>query len=206
MSLTKKTNESRMERKKAETKKKIIDVAIKLFKLNGVDAVTMEQIAAEVDIAKGTLYNYFPAKEAIIDEFIKRSFQGKNPERMAQLKNLPNTRTRMVLLFTYLIEGVGEHKELFEKYLVYRMQNMVSFQQDENEKSGFHLIATEIIKLGQEEGEIRNDLPFYTLVDLFEFVFIEIVKQFYMEPENFKSQEITERCVDLFLSGVTRRT
>ncbi len=43
------------------------------------------------------------------------------------------------------------HREIFEKYLIYRMQIMVSVHQDENEKSGFYLPASEIIKLGREQ-------------------------------------------------------
>lgn len=39
----------------------ILSVAMRLFKEQGVNATSMEQIAQEVDIAEGTLYNYFPA-------------------------------------------------------------------------------------------------------------------------------------------------
>ena len=197
-------NESRVERKKEETKKKIIEIAINLFKEQGVDGTTMEQIAREVDIAKGTLYNYFPVKEAIIDEYIKRSFKDKNPIRMQELLAAPDTRSRMIIAFEGLLQGIEAQKELFEKYLVYRMQNMISFQQNEKDKSGFHLLAMGIIELGQKKGEIRNDLSLHILIDFFEFVFIEIVKQFYMDPEQFKAQEAIERCVDLFINGVSK--
>lgn len=193
---------SRIERKKEETKKKIITVAIKLFKEQGLEETTMEQIAKEVDIAKGTLYNYFPVKEAIISEYIQRSFREKNSERILQMQEMPDTRSCMKLIISKLIEGIQEQKEIFEKFLVYRMQNMVSFHQDESVKSGIHLLITEIIELGQKSSEIRNDLPVYVLIDLFEFVFIEVVKQFYMEPEKFYADEVIDRCVDLFINGV----
>lgn len=193
---------SRVERKKEETKKKIIAVAMKLFVEQGVDSTTMEQIAAEVDIAKGTLYNYFPVKEAIIDEYIKRSFVEKNSERILALQKLPDTRSRLQQFFGELIKGVREQKELFEKYLVYRMQLMVSFHQDDSEKSGFYLVANEIIELGQKSAEIRQDLPRYVLVELFEFAFIEAVKEFYLEPEKFRPGEVIDRYVDLCINGI----
>lgn len=195
-------NESRVERKKEETKKKIITVAIQLFKKYGFDGTTMEQIAKEVDIAKGTLYNYFPVKEAIIDEYIQRTSKEKNSERILQLKNLPDTRSRMSKSFIELIEGVKLQKEFFEKYLVYRVQKMVSLQKDDSEKSGIELLATEIIILGQKSDEIRRDLPLHIMVDLFEFAFIEVVKQFYMKPEKFNAHLAIEQCVDLFINGV----
>lgn len=205
MNLKETSGGSRVERKKEETKKKIIDVAMKLFKQNGFNATTMEQIAREVDIAKGTLYNYFPVKEAIVDEYIKRSFRDKNSERILQLEKMPDTRSRMILIFNELMKGVQANKEFFEKYIVYRMQNMVSFRVDETEKSGLYLIAIKIIELGQKSAEIRSDLPFYILEDLFEFAFIGVVKQFYIEPEKFNATESIQQCVELFMNGVRNK-
>lgn len=193
---------SRVERKKEETKKKIIDVAMKLFKQHGFNVTTMEQIAAEVDIAKGTLYNYFPVKEAILSEYIQRAFKEKNPRRILQLQKLPDTRSRMISILNELVEGVQAQKEIFEKYLIYRVQNIISFHKVESEKSGIELPITEMIVLGQKSAEIRNDLPLEIMLDLFEFVFIEIAKQFFMEPEKFNAREAIEIGVDLFLNGV----
>ncbi|MCP4352995.1 MAG: TetR/AcrR family transcriptional regulator [Desulfobacterales bacterium] len=192
---------TRVERKKEKTRHNIITAAMKLFKKQGYDATTMEQIAEETDIAKGTLYNYFPAKEAIISEYIRRSFSTQNSERLLKLQEIPDTRSRMIIIFSELLKGVQSQKEIFEKYLVYRMQSMVSFHQDEKVKSGFYLLATEIIRLGQKNAEIRDDLSPDILEDLFEFAFIEAVKQFYMEPEKFNDQEVIEQCVDLFING-----
>ena len=72
----------RVARKKEDTRQKIISAAMSAFKMRGFDATTMEQIAADADIAKGTLYHYFPVKEAIIDEYMKRLFQQRSPEKV----------------------------------------------------------------------------------------------------------------------------
>lgn len=204
MNQAKVIGESRVERKKEKTKQRIIAVAMKLFKEYGVDATTMEQIAMEVDIAKGTLYNYFPVKEAIISEFMQQSFREKEVERVLQFEKEPDTRSRMILIFSTLIEGIQGHKDIFEKYLVYQMQKMVSFRPEENSRSGFHLLGIKVIELGQKSGEIRDDFPIFMLVEMFEFIFIEVVKQLYMEPETFQARESIERYVDLYLQGVKR--
>lgn len=165
----------------------------------------MEQIAREVDIAKGTLYNYFPVKEAIVDEYIKRNFREKNQERIMEMRRLPDTRARLMLVLGEMFEGVRAQKELFEKYIIYRTKVLLSFHQDESEKSGFYLVANEIIALGQKSGEIRNDLPNYILVELFEFAFIEAAKQFYLEPETFNAGKAVGLCVDLCINGIRLR-
>ena len=74
---------------------RIIAGAVGLFNQYGFDSVTMEQIAETVDIAKGTLYNYYPSKEAIINAFIQHTFQERNDDRISQLRQLPDTRTRL---------------------------------------------------------------------------------------------------------------
>lgn len=199
---------NRFERKKEETKNKIISVAMKLFKERGVDATSMEQIAMEVDIAKRTLYSYFPVKEAIISEFMQQSFKEKKGERILHFRKMDNTRSRMLFLFQFLIEGINENKEIFEKYIIYRMKNMVSFHQAERVKSGLNLLVLEIIELGQKENEIRQDLPIYVIEDLFEFAFIEVVKQLFTEPsdsETFETKSTMEKCIDLFMNGVSKR-
>ena len=48
----------------------IIAVAVELFSRDGLDSVTVDQIAAAADIGKGTIYNYFKAKEDIVVAFM----------------------------------------------------------------------------------------------------------------------------------------
>ena len=146
----------------------------------------MEQIAEAADIAKGTLYNYFPAKEAIIHEYIDRVSREKNAVRIERLHELPDTRTRMVNSLSELMAAVQAQKEFFEKYLVYQVKNIITLRRDATPPSGFSLLAAEIIRLGQEKGEIRRDMPLHILVALVEFVFIEVTQQFYSEPQVFQ--------------------
>ncbi len=192
---------NRVERKKEKTRQKIISISMNLFREQGFDSTSMEQIAREVDIAKGTLYNYFPVKEAILSEYIQRSFEDRRAERILQLRKLPDTRTRMIWILSELIAGVRAQKDVFEKYLVYQIQNMISLHRDAGVKSGIKLLAREIIVLGQENEEIRQDIPLDILLALFEFAFIEVAQEFYMKPESFDAQVAIEYMVDLFMNG-----
>ena len=194
---------SRMERKREETTQKIIAAAVRLFQQHGLDATTMEQIAADADIAKGTLYHYFPVKEAIIDELIERSSKEINAERILRIRTLPDTRTRLTTALNELMEGVRARKDIFEKYFVYRIQNMISLRQERNTANGFAQLASEIIRLGQQSGELRTDLPPDALQALFEFAFIKIAQQLYQSPQGIDTQEVVAQYVDLFMKGAS---
>jgi AcrR family transcriptional regulator len=51
------------ERKKAQTRQQIADVARRLFLQRGFDAVTVSEIARAAEVAEKTVFNYFPSKE-----------------------------------------------------------------------------------------------------------------------------------------------
>jgi len=193
--------ESRTERKMEETQSNLISVAVDLFNQYGLAAVTMEQIAAKADVARGTLYNYFPSKEAIINAYLQRTFRERNNDRVAQLRLLPDTRSRLIRIFSLLIEGVQAQKQIFEAFMLYRMKQIISFQPAEGEHTGLSFLIHEIITLGQQEHELRTDLPEEMLSGLFEFALIEAIRPFYLEPENFNPQKSINQCVDLFLNG-----
>ena len=195
---------TRLERKMERTRQKIIQVAVGLFKEQGFAATTMEQIAEEADIAKGTLYNYFPAKEAILSSYINRSFQQNNAERIAKLREIRGTPERIRLIFGQLISGVQRQSDIFEKYIEYRIQNIISFHTDKSGDSGLNALGREIIALGQGEKDIREDWPLFMLEDLFEFAFIEVAKQFFRDRKGFDANQAIQRGVEVFMAGAGR--
>jgi len=56
----------RRERKKAATRQRIADTALRLFLERGYDAVGIRDVAAEADVAVTTLFSHFAAKEALV--------------------------------------------------------------------------------------------------------------------------------------------
>jgi AcrR family transcriptional regulator len=54
------------ERKKREIRHRMIETAARLFAEKGIDATTMEEIAAAADVSVGTVYNYFGTKNRLL--------------------------------------------------------------------------------------------------------------------------------------------
>lgn len=57
---------SRMKRKKDQKRKAILDVVEKNIAAGGVGGMTMNQVAEDADVAKGTLYLYFKNKGSLL--------------------------------------------------------------------------------------------------------------------------------------------
>ena len=194
---------NRMERKKEETKKKIIAVAMDLFNKQGFDQTTIDQIAAEADIAKGTIYNHFPVKEAIISEYIHRTLKEEAPAVIHVLQRLPDTRSRLITILRMSMEWIEVefNKDLYKKYFAYRMQILEQSIRDQSLRSGFHSALAQIIGLGQETGEIRKDIPNEVLAHQFESLHSFTVAAWLAIPESFSVDERINWNVDLFLNG-----
>ncbi|WET76392.1 helix-turn-helix domain containing protein [Amycolatopsis sp. QT-25] len=58
----------RRERKKAATRHRIADTALRLFSERGYDAVGIREVAEEADVAVTTLFSHFASKEALVFE------------------------------------------------------------------------------------------------------------------------------------------
>jgi len=56
----------RRERRKAETRRRILEASMRLFEEKGILSTTVEDITEAADIGKGTFFNYFPSKEAVL--------------------------------------------------------------------------------------------------------------------------------------------
>ena len=60
-------------------KDRILETADRLFYLQGLRAVGVDTIAAEIGISKRTLYNHFPSKDALIAAYLERRFVTPRP-------------------------------------------------------------------------------------------------------------------------------
>src|SRR5690242_11989842 len=62
---------SRRDKKRTETRERIFGVAMRLFADKGYQATTVDEITEAADVAKGTFFNYFQTKEAVLQDFAR---------------------------------------------------------------------------------------------------------------------------------------
>ncbi|SFG79151.1 transcriptional regulator, TetR family [Desulfotomaculum arcticum] len=194
---------NRYERKKEETRQKIIDVAMKLFYKQGFASTTLEQIAEEADIARKTLYNHFPVKEDIIIEYLHRFITERAPEIEQLIKEYSDIRSRLVIVLSRILEWTSQlmTKDIFRIYVSYHVQKILTATFDEILRSGAHSFVVKIIKLGQESGEIRRDLPLEIMISQADNIRVSAGMNFLMDPDKFDAQDYITKSVDLFLGG-----
>lgn len=90
-----KTTEIKSGAKSEETRARILNAALTLFRERGFEAATIRHIAEEADVATGAAYYYFPSKEAIVMEFYQRSCAEMQPKIEAALKGTTGLEERL---------------------------------------------------------------------------------------------------------------
>lgn len=81
---------SRVERRKAKTNKRLLEVARQLFSEKGIYWAKVEDITELADLGKGTFYKYFDSKETIIRVLLEQGLQELFEETKRAVADAPS--------------------------------------------------------------------------------------------------------------------
>jgi AcrR family transcriptional regulator len=106
-----------------ETRARILDAAARVFSRHGYSAGTTNRIAAEAELSVGSLYQYFPNKDAILVELVRRHLdEGFHAvtARLAAVGAGPDRTRRLVgaavdATIANHVDDPGLHQVLFEE-------------------------------------------------------------------------------------------
>lgn len=101
----------RMERKKRQKRNTIIDKAERAIAKKGYWDMTMDEVAEDADVAKGTIYLYFDSKEALCAAVIARIIADMNQSIRERLDGVQGGLTRMKATVSAVIEWNAIHPE-----------------------------------------------------------------------------------------------
>jgi AcrR family transcriptional regulator len=162
---------SRRETKKRELREAIYETAMALFLQKGFDNVTVEDITHQTEIAKGTFFNYFPNKESILLYFMRRHLDEVKDQIPRVIKEAKTTQQKLYHLFSILAEMVVTNEPLVKWVLLESLRLRV-YKKEKKEVSGKILQnVVEIIRQGQESGEIKKNMNPEKIAKIMESIF-----------------------------------
>jgi TetR/AcrR family transcriptional regulator, cholesterol catabolism regulator len=149
---------SRRERKKDETRHRIFHAAVDLFRERGFEHTTVDDITEKADVAKGTFFNYFPRKEAVLGYLSEERLIAIEENIGALLAENRNTREKLIKVYVMAASAYEEDQELARFVLVELMRR--AFGPNEETALRWHEVVGKVIRQGQESRELRTDIPF----------------------------------------------
>jgi outer membrane protein TolC/AcrR family transcriptional regulator len=95
----------------------LLAAAMRVFGESGFEGATMERIADEADVAKGTTYLYYPSKERIYDAALSHGLAGLDDRTREVIERAPNFREAISAFMTARAEYFFEHRDFFRMYV-----------------------------------------------------------------------------------------
>jgi AcrR family transcriptional regulator len=103
--------------KAEETRSRILDAALRLFRERGFEQTTMRDVAAEAEVATGAAYYYYRSKEDLVLAFYLRT-EDEAAERFAQvIASTNDVRKRIRGIIDAKFEQFAQHRALLAALL-----------------------------------------------------------------------------------------
>ncbi|MFM5981780.1 MAG: TetR/AcrR family transcriptional regulator [Sphaerospermopsis kisseleviana] len=108
-------------------RKELLGKCFNLFAEKGYGTITMRQIAQSLGVSTGTLYHYFPSKQALFEQLVEEISQQDVIAALAELGGKNNISEMMTALGNYLANN--------EDYLIKWTYVWVDFCQNQDSKT-----------------------------------------------------------------------
>ena len=195
---------SRRERKKEETKERILKAAFDLFRRHGVEATTVEEICEKADVAKGTFFNYFPRKEAVFG-FLSETWVADAERRVAEILAKggpiwPKVRDVFVEFATFYEEDrdLSKHMAMEWARCMHDPADTVCRRWDE--------LGAHVSRQLQAKGELRDDVAPERVHHVLADVYHGTIMMWLESPEPpFKLKDEIRKRLTLVIEGLARR-
>lgn len=195
---------------KARRPQEILEAAFEEFTAKGYEATRVEDIAARLRVTKGTIYLYFPTKDALFDAMM-RQMSTPFEDVLASVGTLEGThaeRLRALLVLTHeKIADDRKARELLRLTLAEggRFPHIVDRDFDENIAPLLAAVQS-LVEQGVASGEFRVSPAMRTPeVIVSSILLVAVMHLMFEDRRPIEGQEFIEAHLDLVLNGLLLR-
>lgn len=190
--------------KKARTRARIIEVAIRIFGKRGIAAPTVEEIAAAAEVGKGTIYNYFATKEEIVVAYMVEL-----EERVqARLRHFVKSKAPLHELLTdfllFQLQLKASHVEFDRVLLAHMFAHTEQFRPYMAEMQKFiDPVLEELFRNLEGRGVIRKDVDLQDMILIFKTIHLGLSALWAIEGPPFHgTKKVLRQEMLLFAQGL----
>jgi AcrR family transcriptional regulator len=187
----------RRTRKREARREEVYETAIRLFVERGYENTTMDDIADEADVARGTVFNYFERKSALVQEWAKRR---RAAALDAVTRRVPDDASTADIVSMFIATLADASTSARQETVALVTASTTALQNTSDPELG-HDLAKQFER-GQRRGEIRRDIrPLLTGMLLAAGYFQTLERWVSQDPEPFDLHNELAEIVQLVLRG-----
>ncbi len=195
----------RRERKRLAVHQQLLECAEKLFLDRGVSGTTVEDIAEAADVARQTVFNHFPYKEALALEISANGVQKVSHQAHALLESGSSALQVLRRVSQWLLEEAiqqGEIATVAAQELLHTDPERALRAEDQIPL--IHLIEALLLQ-ACEERTMRNDLPVKTMAEVLSRVLVTTIARIAITSRDEIRHEL-DICFEIVFNGITERS
>ncbi|MEH6570100.1 MAG: TetR/AcrR family transcriptional regulator [Halioglobus sp.] len=149
----------RREKRKQEIRAKIEDAAYELFKRQGIEDTSIEQICVEADVARRTFYGHYPNKHALLGGLgISRLYNQSEPMLRLLMDNHDSTRARLAAMIDYIEANYASYADI-DRQLILMAPSTFANNTEQQRQIGNSAIESfkELFVAGQNIGDAHSE-------------------------------------------------
>ncbi|MBN2423796.1 MAG: TetR/AcrR family transcriptional regulator [Calditrichaceae bacterium] len=163
----------RKEREKEQRRVEIIDAAERIFFSKGLEVATMDDVAEEAELSKGTLYLYFKNKEDLYLAINERGLKILEEIFQTAIDKHKTGLDKIIAIGNAYRDFSLKYRNYFNVMIYYESHDY-DFKEKDTCAYACHMqgqktltLVAKAIQMGIEDGSIRSDIhPFNTAVIL----------------------------------------
>jgi AcrR family transcriptional regulator len=145
---------------------KVLEASLRLFAEQGIDATSMDAVAAESGVSKATIYKHWPDKDALALEVLVWLYRLDEFPGPIEHKNL---REALIAALSYQpVEDRSKERERIMPHLIAYSARNVAFGKAWRSKalSRHSILLKQVLESAIERGELNTGLPMDTAIAL----------------------------------------
>jgi len=168
------------EEKKQKTKQAILNAAITLFSTNGFENTSIEELAKNAGIGKGTVYGYFQTKKEILYAFCEYELEQIHKELVRQANPDAPVLEQMLTIYMTEFKHVTQNREFGRIYMrqtFFPDEN--GFQNQTKIDDRYFQLLFPILERARDRGELREDIEPPHIIAHFYSLYVLLISAWY---------------------------
>ena len=190
-------------KKNSDRHEQILEAAAAVLAHKGYYGARVADIAARAKVADGTIYLYFRSKEEILVALFQMAMRRFLDRARAELAPLKGAEARLRHIAHLHLDALGTHRDLAIVFQV-ELRQSVKFMERVSTTilADYFGLIRGVIRQGQAEGVLRNDLPEKLVTKCFFGMLDEMGTNWVLSRRQYRLADMAPVVADLFLKGL----